>query len=255
MTLHEDQTRLVAQDWKESAYYARAEEQDWLAQFWDLKSEFRRLFGRLNMHTLVELACGHGRHTAHIINNPELCRGIERIDLLDINEENIMFCKERFNSNHLIHFLINNGWDFQPLESSSATAIFCYDAMVHFEYDAVQSYIEDAYRILTPGGRALLHHSNYDKSPGTHYLSNPLGRNFMSKNLFAHIAIRCGFEICEQVVLRWGKCRRLDCVSLIEKRQELYQRRSIVSSRSKLSGGILHKVTARKLAKLFANRE
>jgi SAM-dependent methyltransferase len=254
MTLHKDQTRLVAQDWKESAYYARAEKQDWLAKFWDLKSEFRQLFGRLNTHTLVELACGHGRHTAHIINNRELCRGIERIDLLDINRENIMLCKERFSSNHLVHPLVNNGWDFQPLESSSVTAIFCYDAMVHFEYDAVQSYIEDAYRILTPGGRALLHHSNYDKSPGTYYLSNPLGRNFMSKNLFAHIAIRCGFEICEQLVLRWGKFRSLDCISLIEKRHELDQRRSIVPSGSKLSGRILHKIIAHKLTELFAHK-
>jgi SAM-dependent methyltransferase len=251
MTLHEDQTLLVAQDWKENAYYNRAEEQDWLATFWDPKSKFRQLFGRLNMHTLVELACGHGRHTAHIVNNPELCCGIERIDVLDINQENIMFCRERFISNPLVHPLINNGWDFQPLESDSVTAIFCYDAMVHFEYDAVQSYIKDAYRILTPGGRALLHHSNKDNSPGTHYSSNPHGRNFMSKNLFAHIAIRSGFQICEQMVLHWGEFRRLDCVSLIEKRHELDQRRSIVSSRAKLSGRILHKIIARKLKKLF----
>jgi SAM-dependent methyltransferase len=256
MRLHEDQTHRVAEDWIGSNayanfYYAKAEDEAWVEAFWHPKSKFRRLFDRLNTRTLVELACGHGRHTARILNTPELRHGIDRICLLDINNENIQFCKNRFNNNTLVHHFINNGFDFQPLESGSVTAIFCYDAMVHFEYDAVHSYIEDAYRILTPGGRALLHHSNYDKSPGTINYSNPHGRNFMSKNLFAHIAIRAGFEICEQFIIHWDDFRNLDCISLIEKCGEIDQRRSIVSSRSKWSGRIFHKTIARKLIALF----
>lgn len=91
--------------------------------------------------------------------------------------------------------------------------------MVHFEYDAVMSYLEDAYRILIPGGRALFHHSNYDKSPGTKETANPHWRNFMSKNLFSHIAVRAGFKILEQFLIDWDEMRNLDCISLIEKRE------------------------------------
>jgi SAM-dependent methyltransferase len=188
-----------------------------------------------------------------MLNTPELRDKIHRIYLMDINEENVAFCRERFSANPLVHPIINNGWDFQPLESESITAIFCYDAMVHFEYDAVQSYIQDAYRILRRGGRAVFHHSNYDKSPGADYSNNPHNRNFMNKNLFAHIAIRSGFKILKQLVIHWDDFRHLDCISLIEKRQEEGQFRSIGSSRSRLSGRILHKTVLRKIKQhLFA---
>lgn len=246
MILHDDQTIRVAHDWKSNSYYDRAEKEDWIEPFWGAKSEFRQLFENLNTHTLVELACGHGRHTAHILNTSELRDNINHIYLMDINDENIAFCGKRFITDKLVHPIINNGWNFQPLESESVTAIFCYDAMVHFEYDAVQSYIEDAYRILRPGGRAVFHHSNYDKSPGADYSNNPALRNFMNKNLFAHMAIRSGFEICKQLVMHWGEFRQLDCVSLIQKRREEGQLRSTNSSRSKLSGRLLHKVILRK---------
>jgi SAM-dependent methyltransferase len=199
MILHEDETLQIAQDWKVHAYYNRAEEEDWLKPFWSPTRQFRPLFDRLNTRTVVELACGHSRHTARMLDDPEFRDRIEHMYIMDINGENIRFSIERFADIDFIHPMINNGFDFQPLESESVSAIFCYDAMVHFEYDPIISYLEDAFRILIPGGRALFHHSNYDKSPGAHYGSNPHSRNFMSKNLFAHLASRAGFEILEQL--------------------------------------------------------
>jgi SAM-dependent methyltransferase len=252
MMLHEDQTRRVAEDWKTNPYYDRAEAHDWLDTFWSSRSAFRVLFSKLDTRVLLELACGHGRHTEHILSTPELRHGVESIYLMDINEENIQFCKDRFVDNALTHPLMNSGWDFQPLGSGSLTAIFCYDAMVHFEYDAVQSYIEDAYRVLIPGGKALLHHSNYDRAPGGLNSFNPHHRNFMTKNLFAHLAVRAGFEICEQLIIHWGDFRNLDCISLIEKRRESDPVRSSVSSRSRLAGRILHKVLLRKIKRYLS---
>jgi SAM-dependent methyltransferase len=250
MSLGEDQTRLVARDWKPTnayanAYYDMAEQA--LDRFWHSKSKFRQLFDRLNKNTVVELACGRGRHTAYILNDLNLRNEIERIYLLDVNDENISFCKNRFDANILTDIQTNDGLDFRPIESTSVTSIFCYDAMVHFEYDAVQSYVKDAHRILIPDGQALFHHSNYDRSPGTYNSSNPHGRNFMSKNLFAHIAIRAGFEIREQLLIDWDDFRNLDCISLIQKRGENDDLRSVASSRSRLSGRIFHKLILRKM--------
>jgi tRNA G46 methylase TrmB len=93
MILHEDQTHRIAHDWKSHPYYNRAEEEDWVEVFWHPKSEFRQFFENLNIHTLVELACGHGRHTARILNTPELMGNINDLYLMDINEENIGFCR------------------------------------------------------------------------------------------------------------------------------------------------------------------
>jgi hypothetical protein len=88
--------------------------------------------------------------------------------------------------------------------------------MVHFEYDTVIDYIQDAWRVLAPGGRALLHHSNYDKNPGASYRDNPDWRNFMTSSLFAHVAILAGFTVLEQFVMDWS-APDTDCLSLIEK--------------------------------------
>jgi ubiquinone/menaquinone biosynthesis C-methylase UbiE len=213
----EDKTLEVARDWKESTYYDKAEKEDWLKPFWSPRGPFRPLFEKINARTIVELACGHGRHTAQILEFPDYRDKIEHLYVMDVNEENIKFCEERFSKFAQVHPMVNNGYDFQPLKSESVSGVFCYDAMVHFEYDAVISYLKDAFRILVPGGRALFHHSNYDKSPGAKYTENPGWRNFMSKELFAHIAIRAGFKTLEQSLIDWDGGRKLDCISLIEK--------------------------------------
>jgi SAM-dependent methyltransferase len=241
MKIHKDQTRQIAQRWKVSPYYDRAEKEDWMDAFWNPRGRFRPLFDGLHTRTVVELACGRGRHTAHILGTPELCDRLKDIYLMDVNEENITSCVERFCDVPFVHPMVNTGYDFQPLKDRSVTAIFCYDAMVHFECDAVMSYLEDAYRILVPGGRALFHHSNYDQAPGAKEFANPHWRNFMSKNLFAHIAIRAGFKILQQFLMDWDEMRNLDCISLIEKREGLEKVTWVDRPQQRMSERILRK--------------
>lgn len=215
----ENQVLEVARHWKVNEYYDRAEMQDWLEAFWSEASVFRATFRRLDPSCLVDLACGHGRHAARIIADPGL-QHPSRMILIDINSENVEYCRSRFVAEPRIQVLQNNGMDFAPLKENSVSAVFCFDAMVHFECDCVELYIRDAFRILQPNGRALFHHSNYT-SPGSTWLYNPHGRNFMSRELFAHVAMRAGFQIVNQVVMDWGEGEtlfpRLDCLSLVEK--------------------------------------
>jgi SAM-dependent methyltransferase len=219
LNVDESQVLEVARHWKANEYYDRAEMQDWLDAFWSEGSVFRAMFRRLDPSCLVDLACGHGRHAARIMADPGLQQP-SRMILIDINSENVECCRSRFIAERRIEVLQNNGMDFAPLKQNSVSAVFCFDAMVHFEYDCVVSYIRDAFRILRPNGRALFHHSNYT-SPGSVWLYNPHGRNFMSRELFAHVAMRTGFQIVNQVVMDWGdgetRFPKLDCLSLIEK--------------------------------------
>lgn len=96
-------------------------------------------------------------------------------------------------------------------------SLYSYDAMVHFELMDVYSYLTDIFRVLSPEGRALLHHSNYHADYKAGFGSAPQGRSFMSKECFAYLAYRAGFNIIEQRVIDWGNEKNLDCVSLIEK--------------------------------------
>lgn len=58
--------------------------------FWDETSVFAKYFKMLDLTSVVELACGHGRHVNCYKQNAD------KIILVDILEENIEFCKKRF---------------------------------------------------------------------------------------------------------------------------------------------------------------
>ena len=201
-----------ARDWHSSPYYDLAEQWDWLNAFWGSRPDrpFKRLFDALNLKATVELAVGHGRHASKVVDlAPSLT-------LMDVVKENIDHCKQRFQGRTNVVCIQNDGHSFRPLPDASVTAIFCYDAMVHFEFDVVLSYIRDTARVLVSGGRALYHHSNLVAYPGADYLDNPGWRNFMSQALFLHAAQRAGLEVIESVIMDWD-APQTDCLSLLEK--------------------------------------
>jgi ubiquinone/menaquinone biosynthesis C-methylase UbiE len=141
----------------------------------------------------------------------------ETIALVDINQSNIDFCKERFSSFSKIDYLVNNGSDLSMIPDQTKTAIFSYDAMVHFELLDVINYIQEFCRVLQPGGRALLHHSNNSGNPGGDPMWHPTWRNFMSLDIMAHVSSRFGFTIIEQQPIFWGGFNNIDGITLIQK--------------------------------------
>lgn len=193
------------------SYFKKAETDDLMGVFWNSESEFYRLFQRLDITRVIELGCGRGRHVPHIINKSN------DITLVDILQKNIDFCKERFGENESITYYKNAGFDLKDLKSDSYTSLYSYDAMVHFELMDIYSYLMDIFRILSAGGRALLHHSNYHADYKAGFGTAPQGRSFMSKECFAYLAYRAGFNILEQTIIDWGCDEKLDCISLIEK--------------------------------------
>lgn len=204
----------VAQYWHQDPYYDRAEQADWLGTFWGVNNPhrpFRRLLETMNFRATAELACGHGRHAEQIY------RQVPALVLIDVVPENVAHCRERFKDAPNVAVMQNNGATFHPLPDGFLSAIYCYDAMVHFEYDVVMSYIRDAARVLESGGRALFHHSNLSAFPGRDHRLNPGGRNFMSQELFIHTARRSGFELVESLTMDWD-APHTDALTLLEKR-------------------------------------
>ena len=205
--------RAIGDGWAESPYYANVE--NMLAQFWREKSPFYAMFKRLDLTHVIELACGHGRHSEQIKDKAE------RITLMDINESNVEVCRSRFKDNHNVSAIINNGLDFFPLPDSSVSAVFCYDAMVHFDHRSVATYLQDFSRVVADGAYGLFHHSNNGNPFFTHYGQNPHSRNFMTKELFARYALDADLNVVEQEVIGWGggdnRVADLDCISLVQK--------------------------------------
>lgn len=191
-------------------YFDEAESDDSIKAFWGDNSPFFEQFKQLDLQNVIELACGRGRHVPHYLYKTG------QVTLVDILQENIDFCEKRFKDEKNIHYYSNNGYNLAKLESDKYTALFCYDAMVHFEMMDIYEYLKDIYRVLVPGGMALIHHSNNTSDYKASFANAPHGRSFMSKEIFAYLAYRCGFEIVEQKKIDWG-IKNLDCISLIQK--------------------------------------
>lgn len=204
----EESVKIVSRPWQESSYYEDAE--SWTHIFWSDSSLFRKLFDQLDLQSAVELACGHGRHA-------ERCASAcGRLILVDVFESNLQRCRSRLAQHGNIGYLIGNGYDFTGIESGQVTAIYCYDAMVHFSPEIVETYLNDAARILKPGGKMLLHHSNHPTPPGiVHYGQNPHARNHMTYDLFRDLAQQAGLTIVESHSIAWGGVADLDRISLL----------------------------------------
>lgn len=193
------------------SYFEQVEKDSYIEIFWDINSDFYKMFQKLNTRNVIELGCGRGRHVPKIVNKADT------VTLVDILQKNIDFCKKRFGDNGKIKYYKNTGFDLKELESNNYTSLYSYDAMVHFELMDIYSYLIDIFRVLSVGGRALLHHSNYHADYKAGFGNAPQGRSFMSKECFAYLAYRVGFVILEQKVIDWGKDENLDCITLIEK--------------------------------------
>jgi ubiquinone/menaquinone biosynthesis C-methylase UbiE len=199
----------VSEPWKTSPYYEEAEK--WLHAFWDKDSVFKQLFDELDLTHVVELAAGHGRHAEVVAEQAG------QLIVMDIFEENLNVCRQRLKRFSNVICQKCQGAAFDEVGNEWATAIYCYDAMVHFSPDIVESYLQDTYRILRQGGRALYHHSNYSAATEQHYGSNPHARNNMSQVLFAELCEKANLHIRKSVVISWGGVEDLDCISLLEK--------------------------------------
>ena len=192
-------------------YFVEAEKDEKISLFWGPDSKFVDFFQRLALDQVIELACGRGRHVPHYVESAK------SVTLVDILEKNIEYCRERFKENQKIVYYKNNGYDLHDLPSESYTALFTYDAMVHFEMLDIFNYLKETQRVLKNGGRALFHHSNNSSDYRVTFSSGTSGRNYMSKDLFAYLANRAGLKILEQRVFDWDDVQDLDCLSLVEK--------------------------------------
>ena len=167
-----------------------------------------------NFDCVLELAPGHGRNTAKLIEHAS------EIHLVDVNKSCIAECKKRFGKQSgkcALHYHVNDGRSLEGIASGETTFIYSWDAVVHFDRRVVREYVQEFARILAPGGTGFIHHSNFGViSSDSHWLDNPSWRSNMTRELFAEYCEEAGLEILEQKLLDWH-LEEIDCISLFRK--------------------------------------
>ena len=197
-----DKTRRVAAFWQQGGpdcgYFQAADKDHWVQTFWASDSVFRAAFEQLDRTSMLEIACGSGRHSWQV-------RGtLPDLTLLDTSQGALSLARQRFvhyPQVQYIHAPTGLGLADCGITKETFTSIFSFDAMVHFEPKTVQAYLHDSFRVLKPGGRCLFHHSNYDQRPGGDFARNPGWRNYMNTQLFNEFATAAGFQIVSQQTL------------------------------------------------------
>jgi ubiquinone/menaquinone biosynthesis C-methylase UbiE len=98
--------------------------------------------------TCVEIGCGAGRMTAPLAGH------FDRVVGVDVSEDMVALAREAAPG---AEFVIVSGTEL-PLANSSADAVFTTHVLQHLDgIETVRDYLREMYRILRPGGTAMIH--------------------------------------------------------------------------------------------------
>ncbi|MEI3855876.1 MULTISPECIES: class I SAM-dependent methyltransferase [unclassified Ensifer] len=190
--------------------YHKAAERD-MEMHWNGYVEPALARHAIDYSEVVDFACGYGRNTDFLL------RRAGRVSMVDVNKHNIEYCRAKYQNNQRVEVRACNGYDLGDIGEASCTFFYTFDSMVHFPLRIVEAYLPEFFRVLKPGGYALVHHSNYTKAgPNADFKKNPHWRNYMSAEIFAGLAKAAGFVVAEQTVHPWG-VPNLDCVTILLK--------------------------------------
>jgi len=167
---------------------------------------------------VLEIAPGHGRVSRYLA---PLSR---RLVLVDLAPSCIAACRSRFADLDHLEYHVNDGRSLPGIASSSIDAVVSFDSLVHAGRDALAGYVPEIARVLRPGGRAFLHHSNLgDLKRETG--SEPENHHWRATDIGAadlrELAREAGIACVAQERIAWGGTLLNDCFTWLQKRSPI----------------------------------
>jgi SAM-dependent methyltransferase len=104
--------------------------------------------------TILEIGAGFGRWTEFLKNLGN------RIVAVDLVEKCITQCRQRFQEAGHATFYVTDGRSLPIVPTRSVDFVFSFDSLVHADELAIEAYLRECARVLTPNGIAFIHHSN-----------------------------------------------------------------------------------------------
>lgn len=203
--------RFSGDPFKSADYFAQAEpsmDGQWREFIWPR-------IQKLDLASVLDLAAGHGR------NSSKLKDVAAKIVVVDINDECLNACRQRFAGDARFSYVKTDGASLKGVGDASITLVYSFDSMVHFAPEVVRSYLRECHRVLVPGGHGFCHHSNYTGNKDGDFRTSPHWRNYMSKELFATYCQEAGLEVVSSDIIDWGQVpdfyASIDCLTVFRK--------------------------------------
>lgn len=187
--------------------------------------------------TILEIAPGFGRWTQYL---KELC---EQLIVVDLNENCIERCKERFASSANLSYFVNDGTSLEMIVDNSIDFAFCFDSLVHVEIEVLEAYITQLASKLSQNGVAFFHHSNigaYERRwKFQNRIPQTLRRYLMRRNVlpddhlrsfsvtagkFAEICAKAGLCCISQELVNWRQRLLIDAFSVFTRKGSKWAR-------------------------------
>src|SRR5262245_16157668 len=115
---------------------------------------YPRVHAFLPAGSILEIAPGFGRWT-HFLRR----YGVS-MTVVDLAEQCIEFCKQRFRADSHIVYHVNDGTSTSMVPDGSIDFVCSFDSLVHAESGVIERYLAQLSRKLTPNGVGFVHHSN-----------------------------------------------------------------------------------------------
>jgi SAM-dependent methyltransferase len=173
-----------------------------------------RIHPFLPCRRILEIGPGFGRWTHYL---KDWC---QHLVIVDISEDCVKACKDRFSAYPHITAHLNDGSSLEMVENGSLNFVFSFDSLVHADDMTMSAYMSQLALKLSEEGVAFLHHSN---------LGNYSPENLKKKNISLHeraesmtaeklmsYARDSGLSCISQELITWGTDKILiDCISIV----------------------------------------
>lgn len=116
------------------------------------ESIFAPFLGKIGV--LVEIGSGGGRFTEVLLPR------CEKVIATDTSRTMLRMCRQRFGAYPQVEYVHLDGRGLTGIADGSADAVFSYGVFVHLQHWDIYNYLEETARVLRPGGRAIIQHSD-----------------------------------------------------------------------------------------------
>jgi ubiquinone/menaquinone biosynthesis C-methylase UbiE len=168
--------------------------------------------------TIVEIGPGAGRFTEVLLPK------CQKLIAVDTSPTMIELLKERFADESKIEYHLSKGKGLPEIPDASVDAAFSYGVFVHLQHWDIFNYLQELNRVLKPGGKALIQHSNTFSELGWKEFLREVPRQLNRHKLYLSFIVNSP-ELMSEFVRRAGlevedtltEVAKRDCITLIRK--------------------------------------